>query len=103
MKSGEALLADIVGGRSTTSSEMRELNPALSLLRRVALFAELDELTLAALADGVAPPRCYRKGDHILHAGDHGDSLLIVASGVVEIVLERFGGQVSFKTLAEYE
>lgn len=84
-------------------SDARALNPVLSVLRRVTLFAELDEGTLAKLAAGVMPARRYHKGEYILRVGERGNSLLVVSSGVVEIVLERFGGQVSLKTLGEGE
>jgi CRP-like cAMP-binding protein len=84
-------------------SDARALNPVLSMLRRVTLFAELDDATLSKLASGVAPARRYQKGEYLLRVGDRGNSLLIVTSGVVEIVLERFSDQVSLKTLGEGE
>lgn len=74
------------------TSDMRELHPALPILRRVSLFSELDEAPLRALAVG-SKSTPYRMGSHIVRAGDAGDSLLIVESGVVEVVLERPGGQ----------
>lgn len=105
MKHGGVLAigeADLVRGEPA-HSDARALNPVLSLLRRVTLFAELDDATLSKLASGVAPARRYQKGEYLLRVGDRGNSLLIVTSGVVEIVLERFSDKVSLKTLGEGE
>jgi CRP-like cAMP-binding protein len=73
-------------------SDMRELNPVLPLLRKVSLFAELDEAPLRKLA-AQHKLTSHRKGAYIMRAGDAGDSLLIVESGVVEVVLDRPTGQ----------
>lgn len=65
---------------------MTETSFAIETLRRCALFAKVDEETLALCA-GTLRVRRYRKHETIFHQGDPGDSLYIVESGSVKIVL----------------
>jgi CRP-like cAMP-binding protein len=55
-------------------------------LRRCALFAKVDDASLRACAAHLRVRR-YRRGETIFHQGDPGDSLYIVESGAVKIVL----------------
>jgi CRP/FNR family transcriptional regulator, cyclic AMP receptor protein len=66
----------------------RLLDPSLAVdsLRRCALFAHVDEESLRALASQMRRRR-FRRGEVIFHQGDIGDSLQVVASGGVKIVL----------------
>ena len=64
---------------------------AIGSLRRCALFAHVDEAGLHTLA-GRMRRRRFRRGEVIFHQGDLGDSLQIVASGSVKIVLPSPGG-----------
>ncbi len=57
-----------------------------TLLRRCALFSRVDDATLARCVD-VLQERRYRKGEIIFHEGDLGDSLYVIQSGSVKIVL----------------
>ena len=59
---------------------------AIEALRRCALFAKVDEETLAHCA-ATLRVRHYRKNETIFHEGDPGDSLYILESGSVKIVL----------------
>ena len=58
----------------------------LAVLRRVPFFATLPDDELAAIAELVRE-REYPKGSVILFAADQGDSLYLVASGEVKVVL----------------
>jgi CRP/FNR family cyclic AMP-dependent transcriptional regulator len=66
----------------------RLIDPSLAVdsLRRCALFAHVDEESLRALASQMRRRR-FRRGEVIFHQGDIGDSLQVVASGGVKIVL----------------
>jgi CRP-like cAMP-binding protein len=86
--------------RAHTRSDARALDPKLRLLRQVTLFEELDEDALAALASA-ATLKTYPKGAMIVRKGDVSRSLLIVASGVVEAVLDSPGSE--FVRLCEFK
>lgn len=58
----------------------------LEVLRQVPLFRELPESELVAFAD-LTRERAYPKGSVILFEKDKGDSLYLVASGQVKVVL----------------
>lgn len=59
---------------------------AVDSLRRCALFAHVDDDGLSALA-GLMRRRRFRRNEVIFHQGDLGDSLQVVATGGVKIVL----------------
>ena len=59
---------------------------AIEALGRSALFARVGADTLATCAASLRVRR-YRRGDTIFHQGDPGDSLYIIESGAVKIVL----------------
>ncbi len=59
---------------------------AVESLRRCALFAHVSDDGLRAIA-GQMRRRRFRRNEVIFHQGDIGDSLLVVASGGVKIVL----------------
>lgn len=63
-----------------------------SALRRCALFSHLDDAALARCV-GLLQVRRYRKGETIFHLGDAGDSLYVIESGSVKIVLPSPGGE----------
>ena len=56
------------------------------VLRRVPLFAELGEAEIARLSD-IARDRSYPRNSVILFEDDPGDSLYVVVSGLVKVVL----------------
>jgi len=60
------------------------MGPALVLLRRAPLFAELSEPQLAELA-AITRSETYKAGDSIFKEGDPGDRLFIVLEGSVRI------------------
>jgi CRP/FNR family cyclic AMP-dependent transcriptional regulator len=64
------------------------LDPSMAVesLRRCALFAHVDEEGLLTLA-GQMRRRRFRRGEVIFHQDDIGDSLQVVVSGGVKIVL----------------
>jgi CRP-like cAMP-binding protein len=65
---------------------------ALQSLRRCALFAHVDDERLDALARSLRRRR-FRRNEVIFHQGDLGDSLQILASGAVKIVLPSAEGE----------
>jgi CRP/FNR family transcriptional regulator, cyclic AMP receptor protein len=65
---------------------------AIEALGRSALFARVDDAALAACAASLRVRR-YRRGETIFHQGDPGDSLYIVESGSVKIVLPSPEGE----------
>jgi CRP-like cAMP-binding protein len=81
------------GERTGSATDAHQLNPTRRLLREVALFRELDEAALSALVLGARRSE-HAKGATLMRRGDPGQSLLIVESGVVEIVLESEGKKV---------
>jgi CRP/FNR family cyclic AMP-dependent transcriptional regulator len=66
----------------------RVLDPSLAVesLRRCALFAHVEEEGLRAIASQMRRRR-FRRGEVIFHQDDVGDSLQVVVSGSVKIVL----------------
>jgi CRP/FNR family transcriptional regulator, cyclic AMP receptor protein len=66
--------------------------PVGSLLRRCALFSSVDDATLARCVE-LLQERRYRKGEIIFHQGDLGDSLYVIQSGSVKIVLPSPEGE----------
>ena len=71
---------------------MTETSFAIEALRRCALFAQVDDEILALCASSLRIRR-YRKNETIFHQGDPGDSLYIVESGSVKIVLPSPEGE----------
>ena len=65
---------------------------AVDSLARCALFRDLDEAGLRELARGLRRRR-FRRNEVIFHQGDPGDSLHVVASGAVKIVLPSAEGE----------
>jgi CRP/FNR family transcriptional regulator, cyclic AMP receptor protein len=81
-----------VGAAGPTPVHYREgstvLDPSMAVesLRRCALFAHVDDDGLRSLA-GRMRRRRFRRNEVIFHQGDIGDSLQVVVSGGVKIVL----------------
>ncbi len=71
---------------------MSESEFAIEALRRCALFAKVDDETLELCASSLRVRR-YRKNETIFHQGDPGDSLYIIESGSVKIVLPSPEGE----------
>lgn len=71
---------------------MTESSFAIEALRRCALFAKVEDEILALCAATLRIRR-YRKNETIFHQGDPGDSLYIIESGSVKIVLPSPEGQ----------
>jgi len=65
---------------------------AQAVLRSCALFKVVDDATLTLVAASLRTRR-FRRNEVIFHAGDPGDSLFIVESGSVKIVLASPGGE----------
>jgi CRP/FNR family transcriptional regulator/CRP/FNR family cyclic AMP-dependent transcriptional regulator len=70
----------------TVTARSTEPTAALALLRRCALFGEMDEMELARVAR-LLRIRRFRPNEVIFQPGDPGDSLFVVGSGSVKIVL----------------
>ncbi len=62
------------------------------VLRACPLFAGMSDAMLDSVAESMRPRR-YRAGDTIFHQDDPGDSLHVVASGTVRIVLPSAAGE----------
>ena len=71
---------------------MTETTFAIEALRRCALFAKVDD-DILALCAATLRIRRYRKNETIFHQGDPGDSLYIIESGSVKIVLPSPEGE----------
>lgn len=69
-----------------------ERDLAFDALRRCALFARVDEAGLEMCVASLRVRR-FRRNETIFHQGDPGDSLYIVASGSVKIVLPSPEGE----------
>jgi CRP/FNR family cyclic AMP-dependent transcriptional regulator len=65
---------------------------AVESLRSCSLFAKVDDETLRTVARGLRRRR-YRRNEVIFHQGDPGDTLHIVSSGAVKIVLPSAEGE----------
>jgi CRP-like cAMP-binding protein len=72
----------------------RSAQPGIApeVLRSCALFSAMDDATLLAVAHLVRTRR-FRRHEVIFHEGDPGDSLFVIASGCVKIVLESTAGE----------
>jgi CRP-like cAMP-binding protein len=64
---------------------------AVASLRSCALFATVEPAALSAIARGLRRRR-FRRNEVIFHQGDPGDSLHVVATGAVKIVLPSAEG-----------
>ncbi len=65
---------------------------ATDALRHCALFSRVDDATLDVCIDSLRT-RHYRRNETIFHQGDPGDSLYIIESGAVKIVLPSPEGE----------
>ena len=65
---------------------------AITALRHCSLFSSVDDAALAAIAQTLRKRR-FRRGEVIFHQGDTGDTLEVVASGSVKIVLGSEDGE----------
>lgn len=73
----------------------------VGLLRKVPLFAELDEAELERFSR-VAIPRSYLEGSRVFHEGDHSDACYIVKSGTFRVTREHPDGRaITLATLGE--
>jgi CRP/FNR family cyclic AMP-dependent transcriptional regulator len=76
---------------------------AAALLARTELFADLDPAALLRLGDR-AVKRSFRKGQLIFHQGDLGDSMFVVADGLVKVfVISEEGNEMVLVTLGPQE
>jgi CRP-like cAMP-binding protein len=66
--------------------DVRDDEIAITSLRQCALFAHVQPVGLHALA-GAMVRRRFRRNEVIFHQGDPGDSLHVVATGAVKIIL----------------
>lgn len=86
--------------RDTQAVTKVEESP-VGLLRRVPLFAELDDAELERFSR-VAIPRSYPEGTRVFHEGDHSDACYIVKSGTFRVTREHPDGRaITLATLSE--
>ena len=86
--------------RNTARVTSVEESP-VGLLRKVPLFAELDEAELERFSR-VAIPRSYPEGTRVFHEGDHSDACYIVKSGTFRVTREHPDGRaITLATLGE--
>ena len=86
--------------RNTPLVTSAEESP-VGLLRKVPLFAELDEAELERFSR-VAIPRSYPEGTRVFHEGDHSDACYIVKSGTFRVTREHPDGRaITLATLGE--
>ncbi len=86
--------------RNTPLVTSAEESP-LGLLRKVPLFAELDEGELERFSR-VAIPRSFPEGTRVFHEGDHSDACYIVKSGTFRVTREHPDGRaITLATLGE--
>lgn len=86
--------------RNTPLVTSAEESP-VGLLRRVPLFAELDEAELERFSR-VVIPRSYPEGTRVFHEGDHSDACYIVKSGTFRVTREHPDGRaITLATLSE--
>ncbi len=86
--------------RNTPLVTSAEESP-VGLLRKVPLFAELDEDDLERFSR-VAIPRSYPEGTRVFHEGDHSDACYIVKSGTFRVTREHPDGRaITLATLGE--
>ncbi|MFN2488624.1 MAG: Crp/Fnr family transcriptional regulator [Actinomycetota bacterium] len=79
------------------------IEQAVALLSRTQLLADLDQETLARLADR-AIERSYRKGQLVFHQGDLGNSLFVIVEGLVKVfVTSEEGDEMVLVTLRSPE
>lgn len=91
--SGDETMTGSTGSAgSTGSTGSASSSFAIDALGRTALFAKVEPDALAACAASLRVRR-YRRGETIFHQGDPGDSLYIIESGSVKIVLPSPEGQ----------
>jgi CRP-like cAMP-binding protein len=76
---------------------MQPTRPAIEALERIQLFSGLAPTDLVRLAEGLRTRR-FRRGEVLFHQGDPGDSLFIVSSGAVKIVLPSEEGDEAILT-----
>ncbi len=76
---------------------MQPTGPAIEALERIQLFSGLAPADLVRLAEGLRTRR-FRRGEVLFHQGDPGDSLFIVSSGAVKIVLPSEEGDEAILT-----
>jgi CRP-like cAMP-binding protein len=74
--------------KSTTRSDHRELNPLRAALHQVPLFSDLSDAEIDDLATATTLIKCP-KNSYVFRHGDPGDSLFVIVTGVVEIVIEH--------------
>jgi CRP-like cAMP-binding protein len=72
----------------------------VELLRKVDLFADLDDDTIAGVAR-VAHPRDLRRGDVLFEEGDDPNELFVVVSGRIAMANRSFDGRESVLALME--
>ncbi len=77
---------------ATSPGGSTDIDFAIDALRRCALFTAVDDRTLELCASTLRIRR-YRKNETIFHQGDPGDSLYIIESGSVKIVLPSPEGE----------
>jgi len=68
-----------------------ELRARFATLERVAILFTLSDNILRALSRQMRPVP-VRKGVEVIHQGDHGDSMFIIASGRCEVTVEEAPG-----------
>jgi CRP-like cAMP-binding protein len=74
-------------------------DPAVAVLARTELFGDLDENALARVARQ-AISRTYRKGSFVFVQGDPGDSLFVLADGLLKVlVTSQLGDEMVLVTL----
>ena len=64
----------------------------MALLRRVPLFAELEQAELERISR-VAVPRTFPAGTRVFHEGDQSDACYIVRSGSFRVTREHPDGR----------
>lgn len=67
-------------------------SPTVEVLARTRLFAGVDASALTALAQRFTSRRC-RRGEVVVRQGDPGDSLYVVASGSLKVLVESAAGE----------
>jgi CRP/FNR family transcriptional regulator/CRP/FNR family cyclic AMP-dependent transcriptional regulator len=74
------------GGQPPLSPRNQPSSAPISLLERSSLLQGLPQDSLAQIA-AAARRRSYRRGEVVFHQGDPGDTLLIIESGAVKVLV----------------